>query len=581
MLKKLLLHLSCCLACCPAMAQGHKQAAASDLCFIENKGQIRDQNGATRADIQYELQAPGMNLFVGNGALHYQFSKTTFPGQKDIKLQHSKDAITAQMADVANILEATTATYRVDVALIGGNEHAKVVAEHGQAYFENYFTTGCPTGGVQAHTFKKITYQDVYPGIDWVLLVKDGKLEHEFRVKAGGNPKAIRLQYYGQTRLNVNKDGSLTAETPMGTIKEHAPVCYASADYGILPSGYRLNKNVLSYDVANKDNIVIDPALEWGTYYGPDSTTTTMYSIVSDDSAHIYASGLTWAATGIATSGSYQAVFGGSTDAFLVKFDSLGHRKWATYYGGSGSDWAQGMACDRAGNIYVGGTTSSFTGISTAGTQQVAYSGGWDCFLARFDTAGVLQWGTYLGDRPDEYSASVACDAAGHVYISGVTNSAANIASAGSFLATAPGGHNAFLVQYDAATGLRSWGTYYGGTEDDYSGGICTDKYNNVYLSGYSASPTGIATAGTWQDTMRGSSDAYLAKFDVSGTRLWASYYGGEHQETAGAVVCDSFGNPFMLGASGLSGEIQQSRQAGLGHLLWRCQRRREPRLHF
>src|SRR4051794_5245798 len=50
-------------------------SSASDLFFAENNGQIRDQFKKPRTDIRYSLRAPGMNVFIGNGQLHYQFSR--------------------------------------------------------------------------------------------------------------------------------------------------------------------------------------------------------------------------------------------------------------------------------------------------------------------------------------------------------------------------------------------------------------------------------------------------------------------------------------------------------------------------
>ncbi len=42
--------------------------------FIENRGQITDQNRKVRHDIQFKISAVrGLNIFIGNGAIHYQF----------------------------------------------------------------------------------------------------------------------------------------------------------------------------------------------------------------------------------------------------------------------------------------------------------------------------------------------------------------------------------------------------------------------------------------------------------------------------------------------------------------------------
>jgi hypothetical protein len=73
----------------------------------------------------------------------------------------------------------------------------------------------------------------------------------------------------------------------------------------------------------------------------------------------------------------------------------------------------------------------------------------------------------------------------------------------------------------------RIWGTYYGGTENDYGRSCAVDPDGNVYLSGETNSTSGIASGGH-QNTGGGWSDAYLVKFDAAGARavghlLWRS----------------------------------------------------------
>jgi hypothetical protein len=58
-----------------AVRAGNKMNSAP-LCFIENKSQVTDQNHQPRPDIQFMIKAaPGLLVFIGNGAIHYQFSK--------------------------------------------------------------------------------------------------------------------------------------------------------------------------------------------------------------------------------------------------------------------------------------------------------------------------------------------------------------------------------------------------------------------------------------------------------------------------------------------------------------------------
>ena len=87
----------------------------------------------------------------------------------------------------------------------------------------------------------------------------------------------------------------------------------------------------------------------------------------------------------------------GSSDAFLVKFNSSGVRQWGTYYGGTGYDYSFSCATDASGNIYLSGYTRSTSGIATTGAHQTTLGRGYDAFLVKFNSSGVRQWGTYYG----------------------------------------------------------------------------------------------------------------------------------------------------------------------------------------
>lgn len=514
------------------------------LYFLENKGQIADQYGRARNDIGFAVPAGNMNVFIGNGQLHYQFSR--------LEKVNTSNGMPAGSLSANDPGKGEISTYRLDVSLLGCDPMAKVIATEKQDYQEHYYTANSRPAGIHASAFSKITYKDIYPGIDWVIYIKGSGLEHEFVVGPSGNPADIKLSYSGATSLTIDNNGGLVATTPMGTVKEMAPVCYNSEGKEI-PSSFTIKEGVVSYDVNNrKGPMVIDPLLLWGTYYGPDSSTSPFYGVACDDSAKVYVAGLTWSGVdgSIATSGAYQVTFGGLTDAFLVKFDSSGNRLWATYYGGTNGDWATGIACDNRRNVYIGGVTSSTTGISTPGSHQPTYGGGArDAFLAKFNSDGVLQWGTYVGGSGANTPSSVSCDSNGHVNIAGESNDVNNISTPGSFQPTRAGGWDAFLVQFDTA-GVRQWGTYYGGSADEF-GGVHTNDNQYIYLASLTPSATGIASLGAYQSALGGGgSDIFVAKFALNGFRMWGTYFGGEGSDNLGGITCDKLGYIYVLGTT-------------------------------
>jgi hypothetical protein len=513
------------------------------LSFTENKGQITDQNYLPRPDIQFQLKAAnGLTIFVGDGALHYQFAKAD-------KISEPTNAENRFAPMNRMEQEATTYTmYRMDVELIGANKQAKIITENKQDYYEHYYTTGTGENGATAYAYNKITYQDIYPNIDWVLYTKNNVLKHEFVIRKGGNPTDIKLQYDGATNLALNNDGSLTSTTPQGTIMEQAPVAYTREGLEV-KSNFVLQENELSYAIGNYEgDLVIDPTLEWATYYGGAGNDRGRY-VVSDKSGNIYLSGETQSISAIATVGSYQTSYGGGNyDAMLVKFNSAGNRLWATYYGGTGLDYGFGVTVDSSNNVYCTGQTGSTTNIASTTAYQTTYGGAFDAFVVKLDSSGNRVFGTYYGGSGLDQGYSIVTDQKGHVYLSGASNSTVNIATPSSYQTTNSGFYDAYLVQFDEA-GNRLWATYYGGTMSEFGIGLTADKNGNVFMTGYTGSLSGIATQNAEQTTFGGGgNDMFLAKFASNGVLQWGTYCGGNNSDYGEAVTTDHNGNVYVTG---------------------------------
>jgi hypothetical protein len=68
------------------------------------------------------------------------------------------------------------------------------------------------------------------------------------------------------------------------------------------------------------------------------------------------------------TTGAYRRRFGGGIhDVFVAKVASDGQLSAATYLGGSGNDWAEGIDVDASGNVYLTGGTDSPNFPTTGG----------------------------------------------------------------------------------------------------------------------------------------------------------------------------------------------------------------------
>ena len=99
--------------------------------------------------------------------------------------------------------------------------------------------------------------------------------------------------------------------------------------------------------------------------------------VTVDSSGNIYVTGRTGGALdSIANSG--------SSDIFLVKYDSTGEKQWTKLLGTSSNDYGFGVTVDSSDNIYV-------TGYTAGGLDNNSNSGSLDIFLVKLNSDGVKQ----------------------------------------------------------------------------------------------------------------------------------------------------------------------------------------------
>lgn len=532
-----------CAHCATAKVNGAR--AYNNLCFVENKGQITDQYLHSRNDIDFSLAGSNCTIFIGKGQIHYQWHKIT-----------NAEKLNAQFADKRkppkNPADIQMDMYRMDVALLGANKNAAFIHNGNAVFKENYYLSHLPRG-LTTRGYASITYKDIYPNIDWVIYTNSDNnqsFKYEFIVHKGGDAKKIRLRYKGFTSLQL-KDGSCWATTPMGTITEQKPYCYNAVTKQQMQSAYKLNDDILSFDIqACDEEYIIDPVLNWGTYYGNPNTTWGV-SVTTDSAGNAYMCGNSFTpGNTIATVGTHQTVFaGGKSDCYIVKFNPAGNRVWGSYYGGNDWDYLYACTSDDSDYVYLTGLTYSTVGLTTPGTHQTQNNGDpynshslMEGFLGKFNpNDGQLVWGTLYGGLYIDFAMAVACDKQGAVYIGGATTSGDSIASNNAFQTTPNAG---FLAKFSAANGTRIWGTFYNGGINAiscaYDGSIFIGGTTNMY--------TGIHTTGAYQTSFAGGTyDAFIARFTSNGSRVWGTYYGrGNNLEGVSRLATDVYSNVYV-----------------------------------
>lgn len=102
----------------------------------------------------------------------------------------------------------------------------------------------------------------------------------------------------------------------------------------------------------------------------------------------------------------------GSADVFVTKLDPAGNVLYSTYLGGTGDDQAAAMTVDAAGNVFVTG----ITGSADFPVSNGAYATAGSVFLSRLNPDGSLGYSTYFTETTP---VAVATDGNGSAWILG------------------------------------------------------------------------------------------------------------------------------------------------------------------
>ncbi|MDP3928321.1 MAG: SBBP repeat-containing protein [Bacteroidota bacterium] len=128
----------------------------------------------------------------------------------------------------------------------------------------------------------------------------------------------------------------------------------------------------------------------------------------------------------------------------------------------------------------------------------------------RLNTAVIdpMVWSTYFGSTGSDIGSRLAVDKTGNVYLAGTSNSTANLATSGAHQTIFAGAAQDGFIAKFDTSGTLLWATYFGGTAYDEITDIYIDSAQNVLFCGYTASTTGIATTGAYQSIKAGTSTA-------------------------------------------------------------------------
>jgi uncharacterized delta-60 repeat protein len=234
-------------------------------------------------------------------------------------------------------------------------------------------------------------------------------------------------------------------------------------------------------------------------YNGPNNHHDYARAIATDFSGNVYVTG-------------HSSSNGTGVDYVTVAYDSTGNELWVDRYNGpeDRNDYANAIATDKEGNIYVTGGGQNYTTIA-------------------YDSLGNKLWiARYDGDGNSyDQAQALALDPQGNIYVTGGS------VGDGSWC-------DYTTVVYDS-TGNELWVARYEGLDNYYNEAreIALDTTGNVYVTG-------------WSQELGYSFDITTIAYDSSGNELWQVNYNGPGNgwDEPFDLILDSSGNIYITGRS-------------------------------
>src|SRR5580700_5526470 len=446
---------------------------------------------------------------------------------------------------------------KLHLKLAGGNVNAAISASQELSEKSFYFIgNDSQKWQTRIPNYSRVSYRDIYPGVDLIYHGNEGRLEYDFVVAPGVDPKMILLEVQGARRMTLDEQGNLILVTSSGRLELQKPIIYQSIgkERRLVAGNYsRLERNRIGFKVGSYDSnkpLIIDPVLSYTTYVGRSLYDRANGIALGPDGSEFV--------TGVSPKPGSTT---GTSEAFVAHLSADGSQLlYLVYLGGSDTIEARGIAVDAAGNAYITGETyaadfPTLDPLQATCSLDAARKCSGDAFVTKLNPDGSMVYSTYLGGSGEDGANAIAVDTGGNAYIAGATTST-DFPVFKAAQATTGGNGDAFVAKISTDGMHVLYATYLGGTGKDEARVIALDGASNVFITGQTYSrdfpiQNALQRFCHLDALNRCNGEAFVSKLSADGSSLhYSTYLGGSGGDAGNAIAVDATGSVYVAGAT-------------------------------
>ena len=243
---------------------------------------------------------------------------------------------------------------------------------------------------------------------------------------------------------------------------------------------------------------------------------------------------------------------GSTDDILLVKYSPTGNVLWAKSTGGTGEDDAYGLAVTPAGDIYIAGQFGS-TALTFGSSVLSNTSSTPVAMIARFDASGNPVWASTSGGTGYDFAVGIAADASNNVYLTGGFEESSIAFCGTTITNPEPGIASLYLAKFTPSNSISWTKTIYNANIIDSGGvwgfSIAMAQCGVIWVSGAmreSINTDSINIDGHILSGPSGSNDpVFIAGYTSSGVYASSGALSSGADDQNG-IACDAVGNVYM-----------------------------------